>query len=298
MSPQAHLRERSRPAAVGDLRTRILEPLPVRDRLLTLAGIRTALLDGGHGRPIILLHGQGEFAAVWTRVIPDLVSRYHMIAPDLPGHGASNLPEKTLDRRRIYSWLEELIESTCEEPPILVGHLLGGAIAARFARVQRNRIRQLVLVDSMGLSWFRPSAKFALPMLRFMARPTPQSQDRLFRRCMVDLDGLRTEMDGRMQLLEAYALEKARGPNVMKALGALMPRLGVPPIRPADLEQIEVPTTLIWGRYDLQVRLRVAERASERFGWPLHVIEDAADDPAVEQPDDFMQALWTALEAS
>ena len=45
-----------------------------------------------------------------------------------------------------------------------------------------------------------------------------------------------------------------------------------------------MPTTLIWGRHDLATPLRVAEAASARYGWPLHVIEDAADDPPVERP--------------
>ena len=65
----------------------------------------------------------------------------------------------------------------------------------------------------------------------------------------------------------------------------------MPAIAPADLARIAVPTTLIWGRHDLATRLAVAEAASERYGWPLHVVEGAADDPAVEQPEAFVRAL-------
>jgi pimeloyl-ACP methyl ester carboxylesterase len=42
--------------------------------------------------------------------------------------------------------------------------------------------------------------------------------------------------------------------------------------------------------------LRVAEEAGARYGWPLHVIEDAADDPPIEQPEAFLRALHAALE--
>jgi pimeloyl-ACP methyl ester carboxylesterase len=52
---------------------------------------------------------------------------------------------------------------------------------------------------------------------------------------------------------------------------------------------------LIWGRHDVGMRLNVAEAASLRYGWPLHVIENARDDPAVEQPEAFLEALHTAL---
>jgi pimeloyl-ACP methyl ester carboxylesterase len=40
----------------------------------------------------------------------------------------------------------------------------------------------------------------------------------------------------------------------------------------------------------------VAEAASKRYGWPLHVIEDAGDDPSIEQPEAFLRALQSALE--
>jgi hypothetical protein len=50
---------------------------------LQLAGVSTAVLEGGDGPPIVLL--QGEFAAVWMRVIPELVTTHRVIAPGLPG---------------------------------------------------------------------------------------------------------------------------------------------------------------------------------------------------------------------
>ena len=70
-----------------------------------------------------------------------------------------------------------------------------------------------------------------------------------------------------------------------------MRELGVPRIPPEDLARIAVPTTLIWGRHDRANRLRIAEAASARYGWPLHVIEDCADDPPRDQPEAFLEAL-------
>jgi pimeloyl-ACP methyl ester carboxylesterase len=96
-------------------------------------------------------------------------------------------------------------------------------------------------------------------------------------------------------LLEAYALDRARSPGQKAALRRLMPQLGLPAIPPPELARIAVPTTLIWGRHDRQVRLGVAQAASGRHGWPLHVIEDAGDDPAVERPEAFLRGLHAAL---
>ena len=74
-----------------------------------------------------------------------------------------------------------------------------------------------------------------------------------------------------------------------------MPHSGGAPIPEEELARISVPTTLIWGRHDRQTPLAVAQRASTRFGWPLHVIEEAADDPAFEQPEAVLKALSVTL---
>ena len=150
----------------GDVaRERLLAGIPVMERRLELAGVSTAVLEGGEGPPVVLLHGPGEFAAKWLRVIPDLVTTHRVIAPDLPGHGTSEVIDGPLDADRVLTWLSELIEHTCTSPPALVGHVLGGAIAARFAIDYSDRLDRLVLVDTLGLGRFRPAPRFALTMI-------------------------------------------------------------------------------------------------------------------------------------
>ena len=61
------------PAAGDVARERLLTGIPVTERRLELAGVSTAVLEGGAGPPVVLLHGPGEFAAKWMRVIPGLV---------------------------------------------------------------------------------------------------------------------------------------------------------------------------------------------------------------------------------
>jgi pimeloyl-ACP methyl ester carboxylesterase len=292
---RTHITARAQPATGEGIRGRLLAGVPVSERRLALAGHQTAVLEGGDGPPVVLLHGAGEFAACWMRVVPELVQGCRVVAPDLPGHGASELADKPLDAATVVAWLGELIERTCPSPPALVGHLLGGAIAARFVIEHPDRLSRLVLVDTYGLGRFWPTPRYALAMLAFAARPTEGTQERLFRQCTFDLDGLREQVGERGQLLEAYALDRAREPAMNAALKHLMPQLGMRAIPPAELARIAVPTALIWGRRDRQVRLGLAEAASARYGWPLHVIERAADDPAFEQPEAFLRALRGAL---
>jgi len=281
-----------------DVRERLLAEMPVTERRLELAGVSTAVLEGGDGPPVVLLHGPGEFAALWARVIPDMVTTHRVVAPDLPGHGASDLPDGPLDADRVLAWLGELIDRTCPSPPALVGHLLGGAVAARFAGDQGDRLSRLVLVDTFGLSWNRPALRFAIPLIAYIARPTEGTRDRFLEQCFVDFDGLRGQMGEHFEPFGTYALEWARTKTAKAAVRSLMSQFGMRAIPPAVLARIAVPTILIWGRHDLQTRLSVAEAASARYGWPLYVIENARDDPCFEQPEAALHALRAALDRS
>lgn len=294
-------RETRRPAGAtgwdgGAARRRLVAGMPVAERRIEAAGVPTAVLEGGDGPPIVLLHGPGESAVNWRWVVPDLCARWRVIAPDLPAHAASGLPADggTLDAARATAWLGALIERTCDRPPALVGHVLGGAIAARHASAAGDRIARLVLVDSLGLARFRPSPAFAAGLVAFMARPGERSHERFMKQCAYDLGSLRARMGAEWEVFAAHKLEQARSPQAA-GMRALIRRAGVPRIPPAELSRIAAPTALIWGRHDRANRLAVARAASARHGWPLHVVEGAADDPARDRPDAFLRALDAAL---
>ena len=86
VNPDAESRSRE---GHGDrAREQLLAATPATEQRLVLAGISTAMLIGGDGPPIVLLHGPGEFAFTWLRVIPELAKTHRIIVPDLPGHGA------------------------------------------------------------------------------------------------------------------------------------------------------------------------------------------------------------------
>ncbi|HEU4630447.1 MAG TPA: alpha/beta fold hydrolase [Gemmatimonadaceae bacterium] len=289
-------RERTGYAGASDARERLLAGLPVVERRLELAGLPTALLEGGDGPPVVLLHGPAGNATHWMRVIPALVGTHRIVAPDLPGHGSSELADGPPDAARVLAWLGELIAHTCPSPPALVGYALGGAIAARFAATRGDELDRLVLVDTLGLVPFQPAPEFGRALEGFLAQPSARTHDELWRYCAHDLDALQRRMgDERWDAFAAYNLDRIAAPGVHAALGALMGAFGGPPIPADELARITVPTTLIWGRHDLATPLTVAEGTSARYGWPLRVIDGSADDPALEQPEAFAAALREAL---
>jgi pimeloyl-ACP methyl ester carboxylesterase len=298
MTPASHesaSRHNRQTPSIESNRARMLAGLPVTERRLVLNKVSTAVLEGGKGPPIVLLHGPSGYAAHWFRVIPHLVGTHHVIAPDLPGHGASARCPGAPDSDALLGWLDDLIECTCSAPPILVGQAIGGAIAARFASEWSVRLRALVLVNTLGLRTFQPLPDFGSALEAFLAAPTTETHQRLWSQCALDLPALRRELAQEWDALEAYNLECAQEPGQLSAVADLMAHFGIPAIPPPVLARITTPTTLIWGREDRATPIRVAAEASVRYGWELRAIGGAADDPTIEQPLAFVSALRAVI---
>jgi pimeloyl-ACP methyl ester carboxylesterase len=282
-----------------EARRRLLAALPVGERRLEVAGISTAVLEGGEGPPVVLLHGPMGNATHWMRIIPGLVKAHRVIVPDLPGHGHSAMTgNRRIDSARVMEWLAGLIAATCEEAPFLAGQTLGGAIAARFASTWNGRLRGLALVDSFGFAPLEPLPAFERALAAYLADPTERSHAELWRHCAHDLPALRLSMGEQWRPFESYNVDRARMPEVQAAVGALMEQFGMPAIAADELARIAAPTTVIWGRHDEATPLAVAEKACARYGWPLRIIENCNDDPPVEQPEALFRALRAALDGA
>jgi pimeloyl-ACP methyl ester carboxylesterase len=101
--------------------------------------------------PLVLVHGGKDHARSWDWVARDLREDWHVIAPDLRGHGDSawaigghyTIHEFTLD-------LAQLIETLELAPVTLVAHSLGGAVALNYAAVYPERVAKLVAIEGLG----------------------------------------------------------------------------------------------------------------------------------------------------
>ena len=291
-------KQRSRPDGSDVMRERLLSSMPVTERRVEAAGISTAVLEGGSGPTVVLLHGPGGYAAAWMRVIPDLVRTHRVVVPDLPGHGVSVVTDGPCDADRVLHWLGELIAQMCDSPPTVVGQIIGGAIAARYAAAKPNGLIRLVLVDALGLAPFHPAPQFGQALTDFIGQPNEETHDRLWEQCTSDLGALQEGMGANWERLKSYNVDRARATELHAAQQSLMNEFGFPAIPPEQLACISVPTTLVWGRHDLATKLQVAEAASDRYGWPLHIIENAAADSPLEQPEAFVKTLREVLKST
>jgi pimeloyl-ACP methyl ester carboxylesterase len=97
----------------------------------------------------VLVHGAWHGAWCWEQVVPRLAARGHAVrAIDLPGHGADPAPPGAVDWDDYMGRMGEVIADG-DEPPILVGHSLGGAVISGAADRWPGRIRALVYLCAM-----------------------------------------------------------------------------------------------------------------------------------------------------
>ena len=118
--------------------------------ITTKRGATIRVLEGGSGASLVFLHGAGGLFPE-NPFLDRLAERYHVYAPELPGYGDST-GEELLDDMldfALHGW--DVVAALGLTRPHLVGHSLGGMIAAEMACVAPNDVSKLVLVSAAGL---------------------------------------------------------------------------------------------------------------------------------------------------
>jgi pimeloyl-ACP methyl ester carboxylesterase len=113
-----------------------------------LDGLQLHYVEEGHGPATVLIHGLGGFAESWRHNIPDLGRHGRVIALDLPGSGRSGKPQRAYTLEFLARALDGLLRGLGVERVRLVGHSLGGAVAARYAVEQPGRVERLALLGA------------------------------------------------------------------------------------------------------------------------------------------------------
>ena len=142
---------------------------------LDLHGDKLAYRDEGTGSDTLLLvHGMAGSSATWRYVLPELSSRYRVLAPDMPGHGASDKPRGDYSLGAYAATLRDLLGALDVERATVVGQSLGGGVALQLAYQYPRLCERLVLISSGGLghevSWMlrllsAPGSELLLPLL-------------------------------------------------------------------------------------------------------------------------------------
>ncbi|MFI4935128.1 MAG: acetoin dehydrogenase dihydrolipoyllysine-residue acetyltransferase subunit [Caulobacterales bacterium] len=115
---------------------------------------------GGEGAPVVLLHGFGADLNNWLFNIDALAAAAPVVAIDLPGHGASSKDVGDGDLAGLAAAVGEALDALGVREAHLIGHSLGGAVAARLALDRPGLARSLTLIAPAGLPGSQVSAEF------------------------------------------------------------------------------------------------------------------------------------------
>jgi pimeloyl-ACP methyl ester carboxylesterase len=118
------------------------------DHVVDVEGGQLHYRIGGHGPPLILLHGYAETSRMWQRILPALAQRFTVIAPDLPGIGESSIPADGLDVTTAAIRVHQLAHSLGITRAEVVGHDIGLMVAYAYAAQFPGEVQKLAVMDA------------------------------------------------------------------------------------------------------------------------------------------------------
>jgi pimeloyl-ACP methyl ester carboxylesterase len=111
-------------------------------------GGRLHYLMAGKGPVVILLHGYTQTSRMWRPIIPLLAEKFTVIAPDLPGIGASEIPKEGLDMKTAAIRVHALANSLGVQKARVVGHDIGLMVAYAYAAQFPSETEKLAVLDA------------------------------------------------------------------------------------------------------------------------------------------------------
>ncbi|WP_041806942.1 alpha/beta fold hydrolase BchO [Rhodopseudomonas palustris] len=134
------------------------------------AGLRWHVQQIGHGPALLLLHGTGASTHSWRHLAPLLAEHFTVIAPDLPGHGFSETPERArMSLDGMASGLAALLHTLGHRPVVVGGHSAGAAVLARMCLDGGIAPAALVSLNGALLPIGGRAGRWMLPLARLLA---------------------------------------------------------------------------------------------------------------------------------
>jgi pimeloyl-ACP methyl ester carboxylesterase len=273
-------------------------------RLVDVGGVSTYVVDAGEGPPVLLVHGYGDTADGWRRVIPGLLARHRVIAIDVPPFGRSGDPRAPRLIDFYKPFFPELLDRLELDRATVIGHSLGGAIALHLTLEQPERVERLGLVAPAGLGkappwWWYALTGYGRVWKTALAVPSPLTP-------VLIKQGLTRFLDWRLfhdprQMRETidHIVSMHSTPRDFDRLLAAG-RCFIDSYTRTLLEDsaaIDVPKWMVWGRHDgLVPSAHAAAFRSLHPDASVHVFDDCGHYPHIELPSRFnrLLAAWMA----
>ena len=242
----------------------------ILDRHVVVDGERVAYTDQGDGPPVVLIHGTPSHSYIWRNVLPTVRDAgFRVLAFDLLGFGLSEKPafERNTSVAAQANLLARLLDEWGLDSAHLVGHDLGGAVSMICAVRHPERVRSLLLADTVSYdSWPSETWQAIIEhhMVDYQAMPLAD-----FR-----------EMMARQLRMTVFHKERMRGETLEAYLAPVLSDLGkvaffAHQVRhydsryteeiEADLRQLALPVRVLWGERDEWQPLAYGERLRDEI---------------------------------
>jgi len=128
-------------------------------------GIQLHYVIGGHGDPVVLLHGWPETWYAWHKVMPALAKNYTVIAPDLRGLGDSSKPLTGYDGKTVAEDIHQLVGKLGFKTIFLVGHDIGSFVVYPYTAAHSTEVKRLVVMEIPPPGFFPSPSMNGGPLL-------------------------------------------------------------------------------------------------------------------------------------
>jgi pimeloyl-ACP methyl ester carboxylesterase len=259
-------------------------------RFADVNGLRLRYVRAGSGPPVVLLHGFASSIYSWAEVLPALARDHDVVAVDFPGFGGSEVRPDITSATLVES-VPALLDRLGLSRAGLVGHSLGGAVAAGVGVRHPERVETLALLDAAGFN-FAPADRPWI--VRLVGSPAGALFDYLPVRRRVVAMGLRQVFhDDALvtpERVDEY-VAPLRRPGTLKALRSILhssDRVGLP----QSLAGLRLPTLVLWGSEDSWIPPSDADRFVAAIpGARKVVLAGCGHMPQEERPRETVAAL-------
>jgi pimeloyl-ACP methyl ester carboxylesterase len=270
-------------------------------RWLEIGGRRVNVIELGSGPALVFVHGLSGSWQNWLEQLPVFARDHRVVAFDLPGFGASEMPDWQISISGYGRWLDALYDALGIDAAAVVGNSMGGFISAELAIAYPARVERMVLVSAAGLTVEHQRHDRTLAVLRTLdrrlaayaawlgTRSETLARRPRARRMIFGLVAHRPDL-----LPGPLVAEQIRGSGKAGFVPAL-DALTSYPIRDR-LPEIACPTLIVWGTNDWLVPVRDADEFARLIPNARKVVwEQTGHMAMLERPAAFNRLLGAFL---
>jgi pimeloyl-ACP methyl ester carboxylesterase len=226
----------------------------LKRRSVQVGDHRIVYSEGGHGEPVVLVHGFGASADSWNRFAGQLTKRYRVIAPDLPGWGESTRVETAsygypAQVERLHQFLSLLKLGRVH----LVGHSMGGFLASAYAARYPDAVITLGLIAPHGM---------VEPEQSDLARSVAQGDNWLVASSIQEFDRLLNNIFVKRPYVPKAVLRHLANQTIRNSAKSAQIFAEMQSNEPAlaeRLPQIEAAALIVWGDQDRVLHVSCAD---------------------------------------